>query len=79
MRSERLVWQVDQFSNDRLIEIESHLLLCRKVPTAHGIRQLLKLLNKLTSGYVVSTSIRQRFERYLHRLQHISPAQHQSR
>lgn len=44
----------------------------------HGIRQHPKLPDQLISGYVVSTGIRERFERRLHSLQHIAPAQDQA-
>src|SRR6266852_87361 len=57
-RSDRLFWQIDQFSNDRLIDTASYLLLWRKVPMAHRTHHLLKLLNQLISGYVASASVR---------------------
>src|SRR5882762_8311425 len=56
-RSDRLVWQVDQFSNDGLIDTASYLLLWRKVPMADGLHHLFKLLNQLISGYVASASV----------------------
>jgi len=49
--------QAHQFSEDRLIETASYLLLCGKVPAVHGIRHLPKLLNQLISRYVVPASI----------------------